>query len=93
MEILAATEKRAGRAGLIFSNEGRRLGENILNVTIARLGHPDCPSRAWGWPVARPGVKSRGRLHCTRSDPALAGGLQNTFPARKGSADRILDLS
>jgi len=26
MEILSATEKRAGRAGLIFSNEGRRLG-------------------------------------------------------------------
>ena len=40
MEILSATEKRAGRAGLIFSNQGRRLGQNILNVTIARLGHP-----------------------------------------------------
>jgi hypothetical protein len=40
MEILSATEKRTGRTGLIFSNEGRRLGQNILNVTIARLGHP-----------------------------------------------------
>ena len=40
MEILSATEKRTGRVGLIFSNEGRRLGQNILNVTIARLGHP-----------------------------------------------------
>ena len=40
MEILSATEKRPGRVGLIFSNEGRRLGQNILNVTIARLGHP-----------------------------------------------------
>jgi integrase len=40
MEILSATEKRTGRTGLIFSNQGRRLGQNILNVTIARLGHP-----------------------------------------------------
>ena len=40
MEILSATEKRPGRVGLIFSNEGRRLGQNILNVTIARLGYP-----------------------------------------------------
>jgi hypothetical protein len=40
MEILSATEKRTGRTGLIFSNEGRWLGQNILNVTIARLGHP-----------------------------------------------------
>jgi len=40
MEILSATEKRTGRTGLIFSNGGRRLGQNILNVTIARLGHP-----------------------------------------------------
>src|SRR5215469_1501975 len=38
MEILSATKKRTGRTGLIFSNEGRRLGQNILNVTIARLG-------------------------------------------------------
>ena len=40
MEILSTTEKRTGRTGLIFSNGGRRLGQNILNVTIARLGHP-----------------------------------------------------
>jgi len=38
--ILTATEKRAGRVGPIFSIKGRRLGQNILNVTIARLGHP-----------------------------------------------------
>jgi len=37
---LSATEKRTGRVGLIFSNEGRRLGQNFLNVIIARFGYP-----------------------------------------------------
>src|SRR5215469_5981912 len=50
--ILSVTERRTGRTGLIFSNKGRRLGQNILNVTIARLGYP-CVGH---------GIRARGRI-------------------------------
>jgi integrase len=39
MDILSPAEERTGRTGLIFSNDGRRLGQNALVQTIRRLGY------------------------------------------------------
>ena len=66
MEILSTTEKRTGRVGLIFSNEGRRLGQNILNVTIARLGYgvtfPRTEAEILAAAIARVGVSRVSRF-------------------------------
>src|SRR5262252_1006274 len=60
MEILSATEKRTGRTGLIFSNEGRRLGQKYpeRHHRAAWLSL----RRSW-FPINLPGLVRRSR--CT----------------------------